>query len=81
MRRGCLTVCLLLVSGPAFAQTTQYRDKAGNPTYTERWEMGGKWLVTRDNRGNPQGYWVQSGGGWEHRDNAGNVIGRATTRP
>jgi hypothetical protein len=72
---GCVVICTtVLCAALASAQTTQFRDKNGNPQGYIKQE--GSRSVLRDNSGNPHGYWQKEGDFLVHRDNAGNLRDR-----
>lgn len=76
-----IVLSLIISATAAEAQTTRFYAPNGNPRGSESWEQGGSRLVTRDNAGNPHGYWTKEGSDWVHRENNGNLIGRAKTSP
>lgn len=73
------TVCLiLLLAGPALAQTTTFRDPAGNPI--GHLQQQGDRTIVRDTKGDQHGYSVRRGSVIEHRDVNGNLLYTETTR-
>jgi hypothetical protein len=79
VRASVIVTCATAVlATPAFTQTTEFRDKNGNPHGYIKQE--GNRSVLRDNSGNPHGYWQQEGSWLVHRDNSGNLLDRQQTK-